>query len=562
MTAINAKLMEPVSVKDFGATGLGQENDAPAIQAAIDAASDIYFPPGNYLVQTSINLTNRADGPMHIHGSSWGKGQGAVIIGDTGMHAAIDCTGSQYLSFRDFSVISTPSGLATPSQCGFLFSRSADSGYSQFNTLERIRVDIKTNPGAYGGRGSVGIYNASAEIMGIHDCYLMADTSLVLTQCDANQWNMDSLYAPISDVYGGSMSMVTVDGATTFHSYDVVGQCLFAYNLWCSEFKNIYLTGVAGAGRAIRLENCLNVGITCLSELNRRTLEFIASGTNIRVRLEGGASDLSPFVADMTPAWVGLVDCTLEHLSVATPTFEYFYDSPYTNTNMGCHFIANYRPSVWTGLGSTSHDNKFTTRGITASPGDTSSPADGPYPVAALRWNSAPASGLPPGWVCTSRVDTHIHTQVPLAVDCTFDDATDVVQKVAHGLANGKAIMFHTLVNTTGIVIDTIYYVLNATADAFQVEASIGGGVVPITEAGEGSGTYGEASINVDTTANMEAGDVIGIVLDDGTVHWTSIITVTDIAFLVIAAAIPAARYAKVGAAVYTNRWAAMANLA
>lgn len=68
---IQSKLRESLSVKDFGATGDGVTDDAPYIQAAINAAvaaqsansvpgrqpASIYFPPGSYRINSTIDAT-------------------------------------------------------------------------------------------------------------------------------------------------------------------------------------------------------------------------------------------------------------------------------------------------------------------------------------------------------------------------------------------------------------------------------------------------------------------------------------------------------------------------
>lgn len=71
-----------------------------------------------------------------------------------------------------------------------------------------------------------------------------------------------------------------------------------------------------------------------------------------------------------------------------------------------------------------------------------------------------------------------------------------------------------------------------------------------------------DTTIEVDSTTGMLASDVIGIILDNGENHWTTIASVVDADTLTITDGIPAGRTADVDAGVYTNRWAAMANLA
>jgi hypothetical protein len=58
-TTVQAKLRETVSVKDFGAVGNGVTDDTAAIQAAVNAAKKIYFPPGTYLINVvTLNANN------------------------------------------------------------------------------------------------------------------------------------------------------------------------------------------------------------------------------------------------------------------------------------------------------------------------------------------------------------------------------------------------------------------------------------------------------------------------------------------------------------------------
>jgi len=53
---VRDKLMDVVSVKDFGAIGNGVADDTVAIQAAIAASADIYFPAGTYRVASNTTI--------------------------------------------------------------------------------------------------------------------------------------------------------------------------------------------------------------------------------------------------------------------------------------------------------------------------------------------------------------------------------------------------------------------------------------------------------------------------------------------------------------------------
>lgn len=63
-----------VNVKDFGAKGDGTTDDTAAIQAAVNAYQDVYFPPGTY--KTTSTITVSTDG-TRLHGQTKG---GAALI--------------------------------------------------------------------------------------------------------------------------------------------------------------------------------------------------------------------------------------------------------------------------------------------------------------------------------------------------------------------------------------------------------------------------------------------------------------------------------------------------
>lgn len=59
-TNVQAKLRQTVSVQDFGATGDGITDDTVAIQAAINASSQVNFPSGTYLITSALVLPSNA----------------------------------------------------------------------------------------------------------------------------------------------------------------------------------------------------------------------------------------------------------------------------------------------------------------------------------------------------------------------------------------------------------------------------------------------------------------------------------------------------------------------
>jgi hypothetical protein len=90
------------------------------------------------------------------------------------------------------------------------------------------------------------------------------------------------------------------------------------------------------------------------------------------------------------------------------------------------------------------------------------------------------------------------------AVAVTFQDTGDTVTLTAHGLANDTPISFATIVTTTGIATWTTYYVVNATADTFQVADTVGGAARALTTDGSGTAVYPTTIVSVTANTSIE----------------------------------------------------------
>ena len=152
---LHDKLGDTVSVKDFGAVGDGVTDDTAAIQAAIDASNNVYFPDGTYLA-SGITTSK----PVNIVGQSVG---GTTIQNFTDGSIIITCnqTGVSDKERRNWLVISnltiqdsatgTGTGIKLDSVLNFeldkLYIRGFSSGLGIYSleTLFSNLIDINTD---------------------------------------------------------------------------------------------------------------------------------------------------------------------------------------------------------------------------------------------------------------------------------------------------------------------------------------------------------------------------------------------------------------------------------
>jgi len=100
-------------------------------------------------------------------------------------------------------------------------------------------------------------------------------------------------------------------------------------------------------------------------------------------------------------------------------------------------------------------------------------------------------------------------TGISSSQNVTFTATGSTVNLTSHGISNGTLVGFSSIVTTTGILVNTPYYVVNAAANTFQVSLTNAGAALTLTSNGSGAVIYGTAisAINpgVSITLNIPA---------------------------------------------------------
>jgi hypothetical protein len=97
-------------------------------------------------------------------------------------------------------------------------------------------------------------------------------------------------------------------------------------------------------------------------------------------------------------------------------------------------------------------------------------------PATTVRWFGFWVSGSYVGYA------TNGGTQLLFQIDVT----NNLVRSTAHGQANGTKVVFFNATVPAGTIEGTVYFVINATTDTFQVSTTLGGAALIITSPGSG----------------------------------------------------------------------------
>jgi hypothetical protein len=95
-----------------------------------------------------------------------------------------------------------------------------------------------------------------------------------------------------------------------------------------------------------------------------------------------------------------------------------------------------------------------------------------------------------------------VGTPLTTAINVTFT-APNTVGLATHGLSNGTKVAFPSITTTTGISINSIYYVINANTNNFQISETLGGSAVAFTNNGTGTMKYPMVITNITTNTSV-----------------------------------------------------------
>ena len=103
---------------------------------------------------------------------------------------------------------------------------------------------------------------------------------------------------------------------------------------------------------------------------------------------------------------------------------------------------------------------------------------------------------------------THINVYVTTTGDFTADFANNELDDTAHGHANANELTFTNSGGAlpTGLLTNTLYYVVNTDTNDFQVSLTSGGTPVTFTDAGTGTHTWSKVTkkvLNTDYTVSL-----------------------------------------------------------
>lgn len=307
----------PINVKDpqFGAIGNGQNDDTAAIQKAVDLAKNtatsgggtyrptVYFPAGYYYITSPINITGTSGLWLAGDGGKW---LGTCIFGNTG-GTMFDFSGSSISGCENFYFLSTTPSGTTRSTIGVLFALTGNGGLNC--GIRNCSFQMEDFPTANAGFGTIGILNVRAEEFYIHECFVRANTPVVMSNAVALgatgvNFTASSRYQTLTAGIG-SMGVTSING-TSLQAYEKRQPALVLNGTNSLNFQGYIGRGSATTGTNETAILCsqytTNLNINATVESFSRLIRVLSTG------FEG--IQLNMVVANSTAPTTDLIDLT------------------------------------------------------------------------------------------------------------------------------------------------------------------------------------------------------------------------------------------------------------
>lgn len=178
-----------INVKDsqFGAVGNGQNDDTAAIQRAVNYAKSIstagggtfrpsvYFPAGYYNISAPIDITNTSGIWLVGDGGKW---LSTIIFGQTS-GPMFDFSGSDQSGCENFEFLSITQTGSIRSTIGVQFALTNNGGLNC--GIRNCSFNMEDFSTANNGFGTIGILNIRSEEFYVHECFIRANTPIVMS---------------------------------------------------------------------------------------------------------------------------------------------------------------------------------------------------------------------------------------------------------------------------------------------------------------------------------------------------------------------------------------------